>query len=164
MKTKLSRTHIASAYAGFAANPYAAGVDLFTEAASEEAATENPSMKAIGIYLQAAQVEATLAAAWETRTLHKTLERQQQPDTVVDAAPEEKKSAAPYIEPVEARELNPGDVVMVPMQVILDKTEHTVVRFSPVDRRIHTDTKGAFVFRNLGSQVVLDRLTAKEGK
>lgn len=143
-------------------NPYIATIEKISEDILALDSRDPKANKGM-IQLLTARMQAvgSMAAAWETRQLRRMLEADRDA-AKTDPAPEEESTIlADLTKPqsdatTPAKELNPGDIVLIPM-VVQPVEDVDVVSLKPMERRLKFDVTGAWVFRNLASPVMFQR-------
>lgn len=142
-------------------NPYIATIEKISEDILALDSRDPKANKGM-IQLLTARMQAvgSMAAAWETRQLRRMLEADrgaikvdtsdEMPALVADLTKPQSDATTP------AKELNPGDIVLVPM--VVQPIENTdVVSLKPMEERLRFDVTGAWAFRNLASPVMFQR-------
>lgn len=141
-------------------NPYAEMAEDCVVELTAERDSSSPRKSEVAFLLGSLQANASLAAAWETRRLRLMLEADR--DAIkVDASDEMPALVADLTKPqsdaaTPAKELNPGDIVLVPM-VVQPLESADVVLFKPMDPRFVLEQDQAWAFRNLASPVMFQR-------
>lgn len=142
-------------------NPYAELAEDCLVELTAERDSSSPRKSEVAFLLGTLQANATIAAAWETRQLRRVLEADRdavkadpgegvESATLADLTRPQSDAATP------AKELNPGDIVLVPM-VVQPLEAADVVSLKPMEERLKFDMTGAWVFRNLASPVMFHR-------
>lgn len=141
-------------------NPYAEIAENCVDALEEERYREAPRKREMAFLLGNLQANTALAAAWETRQLRLALEADrgaikvdtsdEMPALVADLTKPQSDATTP------AKELNPGDIVLIPM-VVQPLENADVVSLKPMEERLKFDVTGAWAFRNLAFPVMFQR-------
>lgn len=142
-------------------NPFAEMAEDCVDALAAERHSESPRKAEMAFLLGHLQTNAALAAAWETRQLRLTLDADR---TKAPAEEEEAAMLADLTRPqsdaaTPAKDLNPGDIVLIPMVVQPEgeKSVEDTVKLRPMDHRLVLEQDRAWVFRNLASPVMFQR-------
>lgn len=146
-------------------NPYAELAEVVADRLEKERAKVSPKKSEVAFLLGSLQIDAALAAAWETRQLRLALAaeqkdtvptEQEQADTLADRLEEFTKPQSDAKTP--AKDLNPGDIVLVPMVVQKREDHDPTVHFKPIEPRLHLNGGTGWCWRDLASQVLFQRM------